>query len=132
MGFLSYDHGTLYEMVELTFVTPQEKASVTLRATREHIVYIFKGENRNESIDVILSPKKFDAVTFGEVKVGDALGFYTGSDIRLVYVETVGVRTKAGAYVVLLEGGGLPFVEDVLASSMSVVSSELSMREVKG
>ena len=79
---------------------------------------------------MVLSPDHFDAVTFGEVRVGDALGFYTGSDIPLVRVESVEERTKAGAYVVLLEGGGLQ-TYSLLACRLSPLSSQFERSKVR-
>ena len=69
------------------------------------------------------SPHHFHTVLFEDVIVGDRLGVYRGDDgmLQLVTVERVEAGPAVGAYVVLLEDGGSPIVEDALMSMSSMV-----------
>ena len=95
-----------------------------LSASHRHIAYVHRGEASVIShAKIQFSPHHFHAVLFEDVHVGDRLGVYRGDDgmLQLVTVERVEAGPAVGAYVVLLEDGGSPIVEDALMSMSSMV-----------
>eukprot|EP00045_Choanoeca_perplexa_P018101 m.277868 g.277868 ORF g.277868 m.277868 type:complete len:2891 (+) comp17714_c0_seq2:39-8711(+) len=95
-----------------------------LSASHRHIAYVYRGEATvTLHAKIQFSPKHFHTVLFEDVRVGDQLGIYRGDDkmLQLVTVESVEAGPAVGAYVVLLEDGGSPIVEDALMSMSSMV-----------
>jgi hypothetical protein len=73
--------------------------------------------------NILFSRQHFHTILFEDVAVGDRLGVYRGNNdmLQLVTVERVEAGPAVGAYVVLLEDGGSPIVEDALMSMSSMV-----------
>jgi hypothetical protein len=121
IGWLHVEHSEGAGFVHLTY--QHNGATKTLSASEKHIAYVYRGPVQETTI-IAFNASTLQTVMFKELVEGDQLAVFEGdhSRLSLTTIEKIEHGAGMGAYVALLEDGGLPLTEGALMSMSSVVT----------
>ena len=121
IGWLHVEHSEGPGYVHLTY--QHQGSSKTLSASEKHIAYVYRGPAQATTA-IAFNASALQTVMFMDLVEGDLLAVFDGehAELTLTSIDRIRYGQGTGAYVALLEDGGLPLTEGALTSMSSLVS----------